>query len=225
MTDIDLTPILGPAGAAIYIALGLIALYGMFCVILLVRRIAQKQFANDAAAGQFLDEVSKQVKQKNFDAVTEMCDTPAYWSKAVPQLILLALTNRKFGPAKLRRMLGEAFERDVLSDLEYRTSWVATVVKSAPMLGLLGTVIGMINAFAKIGAAQESGLDPKLLAEDISLALFTTALGLTVAIPLVLAGNMISVRIGKLQDSVQQYLGRFVDDLSEATAESGGPPS
>ena len=63
-----------------------------------------------------------------------------------------------------------------------------------------------------------------LLADDISFALFTTALGLTVAIPLVLAGNMIHVRIGKLQDSVQDDLGTFLDDLSEA-AEAGGGES
>ena len=143
------------------------------------------------------------------------------WSKAVPQLILVALQNRDRGPMVLRRILGERFEREILADLEYRTSWINTIVKSAPMLGLLGTVVGMINAFAKIATAQESGIDPSVLAADISFALFTTALGLTIAIPLVLAGNMIRVRIGKFQDSVQDQLGQFIDDLGESIAEGG----
>jgi len=210
--------ILQYAGVAIYSALGLAALYGVFCVVLLVRRIAQKRFLTNASADQFLTEVHEHLTRRDYDAVSQLCDSPPYWSKAVPQLILVALGQRDRGTLALRRLLGERFEREILADLEYRTSWISTIVKSAPMLGLLGTVIGMINAFAKIAATQQTGTDPSALASDISFALFTTALGLTVAIPLVLAGNMISVRIGKLQDSVQEMLGRFIDDLAAAEA-------
>ncbi|HSG70729.1 MAG TPA: MotA/TolQ/ExbB proton channel family protein, partial [Planctomycetaceae bacterium] len=53
------------------------------------------------------------------------------------------------------------------------------------------------------------------LANDISFALFTTAMGLAVAIPLVLAGAALHVRIGKLQDSVQQVIGDFLADWDE----------
>jgi len=190
--------------------------------VLLIRRVAQKRFASKAASDQFLDEVRDNIKKKNLDGVVELCDSPPYWSKAVPQLMLVALENRKRGMAKLRQLLSERFEREILADLEYRTSWIATVVKTAPMLGLLGTVTGMINAFAKIASASQSGTDPKQLADDISFALFTTAIGLSIAIPLVLAGNMIHVRIGKLQDSVQEDLGEFLDDLQTVEAETGG---
>ena len=215
----DIGPILEFAGYAIYTALALAALYGVFCVILLVRRIAQKRFFTEAAANQFLEDVRDHLKQKSFDTVTEICDSPPYWSKAVPQLILVALANRDLPLNKLRRTVAEKFERDVLADLEYRTSWIATIVKSAPMLGLLGTVVGMINAFAKIAAMSATGTDPSKLAGDISFALFTTAIGLTIAIPLVLAGNMIHVRIGKLQDLVQQHIGTFLNDLEAAIAD------
>ena len=78
----------------------------------------------------------------------------------------------------------------------------------------------MIAAFGKIANMQASGGDPSQLAGDISFALFTTALGLMIAVPLVLAGAMIQVRIGKLQDSVQQHLGIFLDDM-EATGTVG----
>ncbi|MGH7129533.1 MAG: MotA/TolQ/ExbB proton channel family protein, partial [Planctomycetaceae bacterium] len=87
-------------------------------------------------------------------------------------------------------------------------------VKSAPMLGLLGTGVGMIGAFAKIAEAA----NPSALAGEISLALWTTAIGLMIAIPLVLAGNAIHVRIGKLQDAVQDHLGVFLDDLDAVMA-------
>ena len=221
----DYSSILNYGSQAIYPALGLVALYGLFCVVLLVRRIRQKRFSSEAAAGKFLDEVRDHLERRDFDAVSDLCDSPAYWAKAVPQLIFLAMQNRDRTMPQLRRMLAEKFERDVLSDLEYRTSWIATIVKSAPMLGLLGTVLGMIGAFAKIAAMQQTGTDPSVLAGDISFALFTTAAGLTVAIPLVLAGNMIHVRIGKLQDSVELHLGEFLNDLAAVSAQDKGPQS
>jgi biopolymer transport protein ExbB/TolQ len=219
-TTVDLSPVLDIAAYAIYFTLGSVALYGVFCVILLVRRIAQKRFPSSESADRFLEEVRDRLKQKDDNGVAELCDSPPYWAKATPQLVLLGIANRHLGTAKLRRMLAEKFEIDVLSDLEYRTSWIATIVKSAPMLGLLGTVVGMINAFAGIADMQETGGVSKQLAADISFALFTTALGLAVAIPLVMAGNMIHVRIGKLQDSVQQNVGVFLDDLERTDSRS-----
>src|SRR5262249_22966429 len=112
--------------------------------------------------------------------------------------------------------LAERFEQDVLSDLENRVAWINTVVKTAPMLGLQGTVLGMIAAFAKIASAGKAGVDPTALANDISFALFTTAIGLMVAIPLVMALASIHVRQGKLQDSVQYMLSTFLEDFDAA---------
>lgn len=213
----DFPSILDAVGIGIYALMGLIALYGAFLVVLLFRRIQQQQFASPARAAEFLAQVRELLQQRRFDQITELCDSPPYWNKVVPQLILLAMANRERELPKIRRLLAEKFERDVLADFEYRMSWISTIIKSAPMLGLLGTVQGMIGAFGKIAAvSRESGTDPSQLAGDISFALWTTAIGLLTAIPLVLASAAIHVRIGKLQDGVQQAVGEFLDDFEEA---------
>jgi biopolymer transport protein ExbB len=205
------------AGPVIYTALGLAALYGVFTVVLLIRKVREKRFASNAAAEEFLDQVRDRLAQKDFEGAAALCDSPACWAKAVPQLIMVAIAERDRPMSKLRQLLAEKFERDVLADLEYRFSWIGTIIKSAPMLGLLGTVTGMILAFAKIATSSSAGgVDPTTLADDISFALFTTALGLAVAIPLTLLGALVRVRMGKLQDSVQQYLSEFLDDLEVA---------
>ncbi len=204
-------------GYFIYAAMAVSALFGVYVTFLLTRRIQQKKFASDAEADDFLEEVGTELKARRFDTAIEICDSPAYWAKAVPQLGIIAIENRERSPAKLRKLLAERFSRDVLADLEYGTSWIATVVKSAPMMGLLGTVTGMIAAFAKIEEQSAAGsLDPGALAGDISFALFTTAAGLLIALPLVVAGNMVNVQIGKLQDGVQYHLGQFLEKLDEA---------
>jgi len=219
----DFPTILEYAEIAIYIALGAIAVYGLFLVTLLIRRIAQKRFSSPARADEFLTQVRELLSRRQYDDVAALCDSPPYWSKATPQLILLAIANRDRESAKLRRLLAEKFERDILADLEYRMSWISTIVKAAPMLGLLGTVQGMIAAFAKIAAVtRETGTDPTQLAGDISFALFTTAIGLLIAIPLVLASAAIHVRIGKLQDGVQQQLSEFLEDLDMSLQAAGG---
>jgi biopolymer transport protein ExbB/TolQ len=204
------------SGPVIYGALALSALYGVFTVVLLIRKVREKRFASDAAAEEFLDQVRDRLAQKDFDGAAAICDTPAYWAKAVPQLIMVAIAERERPMSKLRQLLAEKFERDVLADLEYRFSWIGTIIKSAPMLGLLGTVTGMILAFAKIATSSSTGVDPTTLADYISFALFTTAMGLAVAIPLTLLGALVRVRMGKLQDAVQQYLSEFLDDLEVA---------
>lgn len=201
------------AGLAIYISLGMAALFGVFTVIMVLRRIRIKRFNRASQAEEFLDEIRENLRAGNIEAVIELCDSPRLWAKAVPQLVILAMANRHHSPTKMRRMLAERFETEVLADLEYRAGWIATVVKSAPMLGLLGTVIGMILSFRSIaGTGEGETIDPTEMADSIGVALFTTALGLTVAIPLVILGAMVAVRMGKLADAVQQHVGRFVDD-------------
>jgi len=207
----NMQPLIDLANSAIYPLQGLMALFGAYCVIFVFQRIRTKQFARPAAGEQFLAEVQSLLQQKNYDGIAQLCDSPPYWSKAVPQLLLVALSLHTRDAGTRRRLLAEKFERDVLADLEYRMSWVNTVVKSAPMLGLLGTVLGMISAFAKIAVTTKGGNDPTMLANDISFALVTTAVGLMIAIPLVLAQAAINVRLGRLQDSVQHYLGDFLD--------------
>lgn len=204
----------------VYWVQGLAALSGAFWVILLLTRMRQKRFASPAAADQFLDDVRDHLAQQDINAVANMCDSPAYWSKAVPQLVLVAMHNIDRPMSKLKRLLAEKFEREILAGLEYGVSWINALVKVAPMLGLLGTVMGMINSFGKL-ALSTGGADPNALAHGISLALQATMFGLLIAIPLIMTGNWIQVRIGKLQDSVQQDLTVFLEDLEETRAAQG----
>lgn len=203
-------------GMVIYAAQAFSALAGVFIGVLLARKIAQKSMSARAAQA-FEDEVREKLQMKDFDGVAELCDTPQYWAKATPQLILVALANKSRGPSKLRELLAERFDREVVADLQYRNSWISTITKVAPMLGLLGTVQGMILAFAKIAESSKTGgTDPAVLANDISFALLTTAYGLAIAIPMTLIGAWVAVRIGKLADTVQDQIGEFMSDFETA---------
>jgi len=217
---LDTTKLTEYLGYLLYAALGLIALWGAFCVIMLWRRIGQTRFRSEDEQTALLDQLDETLASGDFDAAAQICDADG---RATPQLASLAIANRRFGYAKVRSLVTDRFQRDVLSDLEYRLSWVDTVIKSAPMVGLLGTVVGMMGAFDKISGGES--VEPTRFAGDIRLALLTTALGLAIAIPLVLAKASINVRIGKMEDLVGAGLTRFFDTFRRVqgtSSEEGG---
>ena len=197
-------------GYVIYAALGLIALWGAFCVIIVWRRVAQTRFRSEEEQDEFLDRLDESLSTGHFDDAAKVCEGD---DRAMPQLALLAISNRKIGYAKLRSLVVDRFQRDVLADLEYRLSWVYTVIKAAPMVGLLGTVVGMMGAFGKLASQDQQKTNPTVLADDISLALITTACGLAIAIPLVLSTASITVRIRKMEDLVGAGLTRLMETM------------
>lgn len=207
---------------SIWIGIGACALLGLFCGYLLFRRIKQKTFPGAAAEQAFIDEVGEHLAKDNYDGALTLCDTPALWNRALPQLITLAIQHRERPLGKIRQMLMERFERDIMSGLDGLNSWVATSIKTAPQLGLLGTVLGMINAFAKIAGAAASGVEPKELAADISFALWTTAAGMAISIPLIVINSAAQNKINGLQESIDEGLGQFLEDLAAARQRNEG---
>lgn len=199
-------------GYVIYFVMFLIALWGAFCVVMVAARVRQKQFANEEQQTLFLEAVEEPLAKGEFDTATALCDGDR---RATCQLAQIALENRKLGYAKVKQLVADRFQRDVLQDLEYRLSWVYTVIKTAPMIGLLGTVLGMMAAFAKLADPNATVVVSKL-AMDIQFALITTALGLAIAIPLVLSTAYINVAIRKMEDLVTYGLNQFLEIYKES---------
>lgn len=200
-------------GYVIYLVMALIALWGAYCVVMVAARVRQKQFASEEQQTAFLEAVEEPLSRGEYSAAAEVCDGDR---RATCQLAELAINNRKIGFSKVKQLIADRFQRDVLQDLEYRLSWVYTVIKVAPMIGLLGTVLGMMAAFAKL-AIPNANVEVAKLAQDIQFALITTALGLTIAIPFVLCTAYINVQIKKMEDLVSYGVNQFLEIFKEAS--------
>lgn len=105
--------------------------------------------------------------------------------------------------------------RAVVHDLEKYLSVLGTIATVAPLLGLFGTVIGMIEIF---GAQGPSGANPQQLAHGISVALYNTALGIAVAIPALIAYRHFRAKIDSYMIQMEQQAIRLVDTISGARA-------
>ena len=207
----DISSMVNIVGNLIYLTLAGIALWGGYCVILVWRRIGQLNFKQESHQYDFLATVHQWYAEGNVDAIKSEC---AGDKRAIPQLVLIALKNMSLPAARLRDLLIERFQRDVLTEIDYRTTWVHTVIKSAPMVGLFGTVIGMMGAFGKLGA--QARLEPTMLASDIMFALITTAIGLAIAVPLILVTASLSIRTARFEDYVSSGILNIVELKKDA---------
>jgi biopolymer transport protein ExbB/TolQ len=191
-----------------YIGLGGIAIWGVFNLILVWRRVATVRFRNEEELDAFIEAIDEPVAAKRFDEAIALCGEDR---RAMPQLALYAIMNREQGAERVERQLAERFQLDVMSDIDYRLSWVATVIKSAPMIGLLGTVVGMMGAFSNLSSGTK--VDTGKMAEDIMFALVTTASGLSIAVPLLLAREGVNVQIRKMEDLVTAGVSQLLEVL------------
>ena len=196
---------------SVYGALALDALWGAYCVVVVFLRIGQKRFRSETQQAEFLDQVETAVQKGDFDSIAMQCEGDR---RALPQLAWLAVNNRDLPPDQLQELLVDRFQRDGMADLEHRVSWINNVIKTAPMLGLLGTVLGMMAAFGKLAANKSVQADQ--LASDISFALITTAIGLAIAIPGTVCVASINVRLRKLEDLVAAGLARLLEIFAAA---------
>ena len=131
--------------------------------------------------------------------------------------ILAACLASRHLDRELMKEYIEEVGRHVAHELERYLNALGTIAAITPLLGLLGTVIGMIKVFAVI-TAQGVG-EPRVLAGGISEALVTTAAGLTVAIPSLLFHRMLRGRVDALVVTMEQEALRMVGALQNLRSE------
>lgn len=191
-----------------YAFLALNFFWGLYHLVLGYRRIKQLSFKTHDDQAELMDELLPLIESGQYDAVEEMC---AEDSRALPQLAYMAVANRDLSENQLRQMVAEVVQRDIVGDLEYRSRWIATVIKSGPLLGLFGTVLGMMAAFGRIGTGAK--IQPSEIAGEISIALICTAMGLITAIPFNFMMASLNNRIRKFQDALGAGLVRILDAI------------
>ncbi|MCF6212175.1 MAG: MotA/TolQ/ExbB proton channel family protein [Gammaproteobacteria bacterium] len=103
---------------------------------------------------------------------------------------------------------------EVIPRLEKRTHYLATFANIATLLGLLGTIIGLIQAFTAVASANPAD-KADLLSASISVAMNTTAFGLMAAIPLLLMYTVLQTKTTELVDSMEMATVKFLNAITE----------
>ncbi len=131
------------------------------------------------APPELIDEIEELFSQGNYQAALETCEqNPCYFTRVT------AAGIRKIGhPFETIEKSLDEMEGEENLKLMTKIGWLSLIAGIGPMLGLFGTVTGMVGAFGKISDAGPGGVNPSQLAGNIQMALVTTVEGLIVAIP------------------------------------------
>ena len=141
-------------------------------------------------------------------------------SSPLGRILAAGLNNAYHGRDVMKESIQEAAQH-VVHDLERYLNTLGTIAAISPLLGLLGTVVGMIKVFAEI-MSQGTG-NASVLAGGISEALITTAAGLTVAIPALAMHRYFTGKIDAIVVELEQETIKLVDALHSEENVEGQP--
>jgi biopolymer transport protein ExbB len=166
---------------------------------------------------QLWRQVVPMLQQGNFRAAVAACQKS---NAAIGRILNYGLARVE--SARRRDDVEKAMEEslmEVVPRLEKRTHYLSTFANLATLLGLLGTIVGLIQAFTAVSNANPAE-KADLLSASISVAMNTTAFGLIVAIPLLLVHTLIQTKTTELVDSLEMASVKFLNTLTERRAEA-----
>lgn len=182
----------------------IIGIFGLAVLILLERLVYL--FRVNIDADKLMHQLHFLIAQKKWADCEALCDK--YKNKPVPKVLLAGICFKDMGRQDMENALQEAILGEV-PKLERFLSTLGMLAAIAPLLGLLGTVTGMINTFHVI-TFYGTG-DPKMMSGGISEALVTTMLGLSVAIPIMLCHTLLSRKVENIIAQMEEKAVAFVN--------------
>ena len=207
-------------GVPAMIIAGVLLTMGLASLTVFVERMFALRRSRQASR-RFAAAVGNDVKAARLDAIVKRANEPAYKHAHLAHIVRSALQAYQHAldsidiggvpPGERTRRHMERFMEEVGADLHRGTSVLASVGSTAPFIGLLGTVVGIISAFQGIASTGSGGLGA--VSAGIAEALVETALGLLVAIPSVLLFNQLNAQITSLEGTLARATGELIDDL------------
>jgi biopolymer transport protein ExbB len=151
-----------------------------------------------------LNEVVKELKQRG---ISEGMLIRLTGSSPLGAIFAAGLKNAKSTPEVMKESIEEA-GRKVAHDLSRFLTTLGTIASISPLLGLFGTLVGMIEIF---GSQAPTGSNPAVLAHGISVALYNTAFGLIVAVPSMIAYRHFRAQVDSLTIEMEQQAIKLVE--------------
>ncbi len=181
----------------------LLIISSLIAVTLIVERLIYLRRQNIIPA-KLLDEVVHELKQRG---VSPQMLERLYAGSPLGKVFAAGLKNIKSSPQVMKESIEEA-GRGASHEMERFLTTLGTIASISPLLGLFGTVVGMIEIF---GAQNAGGAAPTELAHGISVALYNTAFGLIVAIPSMIAYRHFRALVDSFTIELEQQAVKLVE--------------
>jgi biopolymer transport protein ExbB/TolQ len=179
----------------------LILAVSIFAIGITIERFIFLFFKYNINAQAFMAQIQKLVMADNIDRGIKLCNAAP--SRALPRVVKAGLTRANKGEVEIQNAIEEA-TLEVVPKVQKRTPALAVLANISTLIGLLGTIIGLIEAFEALDAATPENRQA-MLSRGIALAMNTTAFGLIVAIPTLVAHLILSGMTKKILDEIDMY--------------------
>lgn len=197
----DIANAMSTGGIWMYLILG-VSIVGIGFII---ERFIFLMFKYNINATAFMAQIQKLVMANSIDKAIKLCNAAP--SAALARVIKAGLTRANKGSEEIVNALEEA-TLEVVPHVQKRTQALQAIANIATLMGLLGTIIGMIGAFKALSDVSPEQRQT-VLGEKISLAMNTTAFGLIVAIPCMIAHAVLTGVTKRIIDEIDLYSARL----------------
>ncbi|HDH97044.1 MAG TPA: MotA/TolQ/ExbB proton channel family protein [Proteobacteria bacterium] len=189
-----------------------IALVSGIAIAILIERVYQLYFRFSINASEFTAQLSRLIRGGQLKKAISLCDAAP--NAALARVAKAALLKAGQDERTIQSAVDEV-ALEVLPKIQKRIDHLQVIANIATLLGLLGTIIGIIIAFKAV-AEVEPAMKQQVLTRGIAIALYTTAFGLTVAIPSLFAHAVVKAKATKLVDELDEHSVKIINLLNEA---------
>jgi biopolymer transport protein ExbB len=196
-----------------YLFMWAILITGVFSLSIIIERVIYLNLRKGVKSDLFTKNILEFIAKDDIDAAINLCKKGQRMSLA--RVIKAGLDEAAMGADRIRNAVDESMLK-IIPDLEKRTGYLAVIGNVSTLLGLLGTVYGLIMSFAAVGrpgidAAQKS----ELLASGIATAMNSTFSGLSIAIASIVVFAILKSKTKKIIDELDEHSLRVVNALIE----------
>jgi biopolymer transport protein ExbB len=181
----------------------------VFALAIAAERIYYVVFRANINGTAFMAQIQKLIMANNIDRAIKLCNAEP--NAALPRVLKAGLTRANRGDIEIQNAVEEAV-LEVFPKLAKRTPFLSMLANVATLTGLLGTIQGLIMAFEAVARASAE-TKQTMLASGISVAMFTTASGLVVAIPTLVLFSIIQSQTTKIMNEIDLYALKTVNLL------------
>ena len=188
-----------------------------FMIAVAIERAHYIYVKSNIDARKFMSQIRKWVAAKDYQKAIALCSK--FKGKALPQIVLSGLIKASKMETPNFRAIQNAVDEgtlEVIPKLQIRTNYLAMIGNIATLIGLMGTIWGLILAFRSVSAPGIDAVEKsRLLAHGISVAMNTTLTGLAVAIPAIFAYTIIHNKTNKIIDEIDEHTVKLINLITE----------
>lgn len=188
-----------------------------FMIAIAIERTHYIYMRSNIDAPKFMAQVRKLVALGDYKRAIALCHSVRH--KALPQIVLSGLQKASRMKAPNFRAIQNAVDEgtlEVIPKLQARTNYLAMIGNIATLIGLMGTIFGLILSFRSVAAPGiDAAEKARLLAHGISVAMNTTLTGLAVAIPSILIYTILHNKTTKIIDEIDEHTVKLINLMTQ----------